>query len=194
MKSLKGKYIKSDAKISRAILLNWLKWFATIFFFFGMFTATNAQEAIPAAGGNATGQGGSVSFTVGQVVYTTVSSQEHMVSQGVQQPYEISVVTSSEEITLIGFDVQAYPNPATDFVTLRVESALNQHFQPLAYELFDMTGRVLEKKNISASHTNIQMKHLAPATYFLKVYHSAKATSLRQSSTVQSKTFKIIKN
>lgn len=154
---------------------------------------SGAQEAIPAAGGTLTGTGGSVSFTVGQVVYTTVSGQEHTVSQGVQQPYEISVLTSSEEITPIGFDVQAYPNPATDFVTLRVESALNQHFQSLAYELFDMTGRVLEKKTISSDHTNIPMGHLAPATYFVKVYHSAKTTSLMQSSSVQSKTFKIIK-
>lgn len=154
---------------------------------------SGAQEAIPAAGGTVTGDGGSVSFTVGQVVYTTVSGEEHTVSQGVQQPYEIWVVTSSEEIPISGIDVQAYPNPATDFVTLRVESALNQHFQPLAYELFDMTGRVLEKKTISSSHTNIPMGHLAPATYFLKVYHSAKTTTLMQSSSVQSKTFKIIK-
>lgn len=159
----------------------------------GMIRTANAQEAIPAAGGTVTGQGGSVSFTVGQVVYTTVSGEEHTVSQGVQQPYEIWVVTSSEEIPISGIDIQAYPNPATDFVTLRVESALNQHFQPFAYELFDMTGRVLEKKTISSSHTNIPMGHLAPATYFVKVYHSAKTTFLMQSSSVQSKTFKIIK-
>ncbi len=194
MKSLKGKYIKSDAKINRANLQNWVKWVAAIFFLSGMIRTANAQEAFPAAGGTVNGQGGSVSFTVGQVVYTTVSSQEHTVSQGVQQPYEISVVTSSAEITLTGFEVQAFPNPATDFLTLSVETEINQHFQSLAYELLDVNGRVLEKKNISASHTNIQMKHFAPATYFLKVYHAAKSTSIRQSSSVQTKTFKIIKN
>ena len=171
----------------------WLKWSAAIFFLSGMVTSTYAQQAIPAAGGNATGQGGSASFSVGQVIYTAISGQENSVIQGVQQPYEISVVTSSEEITLTGIDVQAYPNPATDFLTLSVETEMNQHFQSIAYELLDMNGRVLEKKNISASHTNIQMKHLAPATYFLRVYHAATSLSFSRSSSVQTKTFKIIK-
>lgn len=34
-------------------------------------TRLQAQEAIPASGGNATGNGGSASYSVGQVVYTT---------------------------------------------------------------------------------------------------------------------------
>ncbi len=154
---------------------------------------SGAQEAIPAAGGTVTGQGGSVSFTVGQVVYTTVSGEEHTVSQGVQQPYEIWVVTSSEEIPISGIDVQAYPNPATDFVTLRVEAALNQQLQVLTYELFDMTGQVLEKKAISADHTNIPMGHLAPATYLLKVYNTSGIRSSEPNFSIKSKTFKIIK-
>lgn len=167
-----------------------------IFIVLGFLTGTltaGAQEAIPAGGGIATGQGGTVSFTVGQVVYTTVSGREHKVSQGVQQPYEISVVTFSEEIVLSGMDVDAYPNPTTDLVTLRVQPAQNQQIQPLVYELFDMTGRVLEKKAISADHTNIVMGHLAPATYFLKVYNTSGIRSSGRDPSVQSKTFKIIK-
>lgn len=162
------------------------------FLMFGTFTS-GAQEAIPAAGGTVTGQGGSVSFTVGQVVYTTVSGQEHTVFQGVQQPYEISVVTSIDEIPFSGIDVQAYPNPANDFVTIRVESGLNEHYQTLTYELFDMTGRVLEKKTISSDLTNIPMVHLAPATYLLQVYNSSGTRSSESNLTIYSKTFKIIK-
>jgi len=193
MKSLKGKYIKSDAKINRANLQKWVKWFATIFFLSGMIMAANAQEAIPASGGTVNGQGGSVSFTVGQVVYTTDSSQEHTISRGVQQPYEISVVTSSSEITLTGIDVQAYPNPATDFLTLRIEAVQNKNVQSLVCELFDMNGRMLEKQNITSSHTNIRMSHLAASSYLLKVYNAPDISSSGQNSSVQSKTFKIIK-
>ncbi len=162
------------------------------FLMFGTFTS-GAQEAIPAAGGTATGQGGSASFTVGQVVYTVLSGEGNLVIQGVQQPYEISVVTSSEEIPIAGIDVLAYPNPATDFVTLRVESSLIQDLQPLAYELFDMAGRVLEKQNITSNYTNIRMNHLASSTYFLKVYNATGVSSSGPNSSVQSKTFKIIK-
>jgi hypothetical protein len=56
----------------------------------------HAQSTIPATGGNAAGNGGSVSYTVGQIVYTTVSGTNGSVAQGVQQPYEISVVTGIE--------------------------------------------------------------------------------------------------
>jgi hypothetical protein len=152
-----------------------------------------AQESANTTGGNASGSGGSVSYSVGQVAYQTHTGTSGSVAEGLQQAYEISVVTSSEKITLIGIDIQAYPNPATDFLILSVESKMNQHVESFAYELLDINGRVLEKKNISASHTNIQMGHLIPATYFLKVYHAAPATSFRQSSSVQTKTFKIIK-
>jgi hypothetical protein len=193
MKSLKGKYIKSDAKINRANLQNWVKWVAAIFFLSGMIRTANAQEAIPAAGGTATGQGGSASFTVGQVVYTVLSGQGHSAIQGVQQPYEISVVTSSGEIPFAGADIQVFPNPATDFLTLRIELVQNQNVQSLVCELFDMNGRVLEKQNITSSHTNIRMSHLAPSTYFLKVYNKSNTRSSGQNSSVQSKTFKIIK-
>ena len=43
-----------------------------------------AQNAIPAAGGNAAGAGGTVSYTVGQAVYTTNTGTTGSVVQGVQ--------------------------------------------------------------------------------------------------------------
>ena len=56
-----------------------------------------AQEAIPAAGSNAIGSGGSVSYSVGQVVYTINTGTNGSVAEGVQQPYEISVVVGIEQ-------------------------------------------------------------------------------------------------
>ncbi|MEE4177590.1 MAG: hypothetical protein V2I46_08780, partial [Bacteroides sp.] len=50
------------------------------------------QEAVVPAGGNATGSGGSVSYTAGQVFYLIHSGPSGSVSQGVQQPYEIFAV------------------------------------------------------------------------------------------------------
>ncbi|RLD56213.1 MAG: T9SS C-terminal target domain-containing protein, partial [Bacteroidetes bacterium] len=67
-----------------------------------------AQEVIPATGGEASGSGGSASYTVGQVVYTTnTGTNGNSVSQGVQQPYEISVVTGIAEAKDINLEVSA---------------------------------------------------------------------------------------
>jgi len=66
-------------------------------------TIIQGQSTIPSTGGNATGSGGSVSYTVGQITYRTFSGTNGSIAEGVQQTYEISVVTANkitEAITL----------------------------------------------------------------------------------------------
>ncbi|SDD23663.1 T9SS type A sorting domain-containing protein [Williamwhitmania taraxaci] len=139
-----------------------------------------AQDAIPTTGGNATGVGGSASYTVGQVIYTTNTGTSGSVAQGVQQPYEISVVSGIGD-NKINLSCSTYPNPTTDKLTLRIETNENLN---LTYQLFDITGKLLESKKVEGSETNISMGSLTPAIYFLKVSDGAKEV----------KTFKIIKN
>ena len=83
-------------------------------------TGLQAQNAVPATGGNASGSGGTVAYSVGQVVYTTNTATNGSVAQGVQQPFEISVVTGLEEAKGINLALSAYPNPTTDFLNLKV--------------------------------------------------------------------------
>lgn len=56
-------------------------------------TGLQAQTSVNATDGDVSGSGGSVSYSVGQVVYTTHTGTSGSVAEGVQQPYEISVVT-----------------------------------------------------------------------------------------------------
>ena len=72
-------------------------------------TGLHAQEAIITSGGDASGSTGSVSYTIGQVVYTTNTGTNGSAAQGVQQPYEISVVTGLEEAKGINLDFSVYP-------------------------------------------------------------------------------------
>jgi hypothetical protein len=144
-------------------------------------STVSAQESINATGGNASGSGGSASYSVGQVVYATNTGANGSVAQGVQQPYEISVVTGLEEAKGINLSVSAYPNPTTDYLTLEVKDVelLNLHFQ-----LYDMNGKLLQNEKITGNQTSIVMSNLLPATYFVKVIQGNKEV----------KTFKIIKN
>ena len=137
-----------------------------------------AQQASVAAGGDAAGSGGSVAYSVGQVVYTTHTGTTGSVAQGVQQAYQISSSgVSNPEIDL---RVSAYPNPTTDFLTLSVESG---EAQKLSYQLLDMNGKMLGNSRLSANQTQISMVTFVPATYYLKV--------MRGNTVV--KTFTIIK-
>jgi len=145
-------------------------------------TGLQAQTAVPATGSNASGSGGTVSYSVGQVVYTTnTGGSNGSVAQGVQQPFEISVVTGLEEAKGINLSVSAYPNPTTDFLNLKIENYDNTN---LSYQLFDISGKLLETKKLEGNQTNIVMSNLVPATYFVKVTDGNKEV----------KTFKIIKN
>jgi uncharacterized protein (TIGR02145 family) len=47
----------------------------------------NAQTSVNGAGGEATGSNGQMSFSVGEIVYTTMSNASYSVAQGIQQPY-----------------------------------------------------------------------------------------------------------
>lgn len=147
-------------------------------------TGLQAQNAVPATGGNASGSGGTVSYSVGQVVYTTNTGTNGSVAQGVQQPFEISIVTGLEEAKGIDLMVSAYPNPTTEYVKLKVDASTSLSIQSMSYQLFDISGKLLETKKITGNETGIDMSNLVPATYFLKVTEGNK----------ELKTFKIIKN
>jgi len=156
---------------------------ATLLTFTFSLSTLMAQETIPATGGNASGSGGTVSYSVGQVVYTTNTGANGSVAQGVQQAFEISVVTGIEEAKGINLVVSAYPNPTTDFLILKVDASASLSIKSLSYQLFDMNGKLLQNKKIEGNETSIVMSNLVPATYFVKVTEGNKEV----------KTFKIIK-
>ena len=144
-------------------------------------TGLQAQTAAPTTGGNASGSGGTVSYSVGQLVYTTNTGTNGSVAQGVQQAFEISVVTAIEQAKGINLSVSAYPNPTTDFLTLRIDEF---EISNLSYQLYDINGKLLQSEKITGNQTSIVMRNLVPATYFVKVIQGNKEV----------KTYKIIKN
>jgi len=150
------------------------------------FSTIHAQEVIPATGGNATGSGGSVSYTIGQTFYSTNSGTNGSVAEGVQQPYEIyhtpPGIKKAKDISL---SCTAYPNPTMDFLTLKVE---NYKISKLYYQLYDLNGKLLENKKITTNETIISVSNLPSGTYLLQI---AKLKSL---SKTDIKTFKIVKN
>ena len=147
---------------------------------FGVTTA-KAQQSSNTAGGNATGTGGTVSYSVGQMNYTTNTGTSGSACQGVQQPYEIYMVTSVDEAKNLNINLSAFPNPTFDFLTLKIESSTTKN---LSYLLLDMNGKLLATQILDGTETKIGMNNYAAATYFIKITENNNTL----------KTFKIIKN
>lgn len=139
-----------------------------------------AQETVPTSGGDASGSGGSASYTIGQVVYSVNAGATGSLVQGVQQPFEISnlVGIEFEEINL---ELVAYPNPTQNALFLTIGTYNNEK---LTYQLYDMQGKLLDSKPVVNSRTAISMQHLSENTYLLSVLKNDRLI----------KTFKIMKN
>jgi hypothetical protein len=142
-----------------------------------------AQETITTAGGNASGSGGTSSFTLGQIFYHTHESASGSVAEGVQQPYEIYVITSVEDVADFSLSMKAFPNPVINRLQLVVDEMVDFSLIGYHFRLLDNQGRTLQSDRIVNHHTEIDMSQLPPAVYFVRVMDSRR----------ELKTFKVIK-
>ena len=143
-------------------------------------TGLKAQQSISASGKDASGSGGSVNYTVGQVDYISATSSGGQIFQGVQQPYEIFAV-GINELSNISLTYKVYPNPTVEFLDLDIADGSTEH---LSLSITDINGKVLLQNDIIENKTKISMQSFTTGTYFLQITDKNKKL----------KTFKIIKN
>jgi hypothetical protein len=139
-----------------------------------------AQETTAITGGNASGSTGSVSYTVGQILYNTISGTNGYIVQGVQQPYEISVVTAIERTDDFNLHCVVYPNPTSGQAKLVFES---NDYENLSFRLYDIKGDILQVNKFESIETVISLENQSSGVYFLHVLKNG----------VEVKVFKIIK-
>lgn len=143
-------------------------------------TNLQAQEAIPTSGGDASGSGGSSSYSVGQLFYHTYTGSNESVAEGVQQPYEISIHIGIENTGGIQLSCIVYPNPTQDYLNLKI---VNYDLTNLSYQLYDISGKLITNTRIIGNETKINMLSLSPAVYFIRIMDGNKNV----------KTFRVIK-
>ncbi|TKS55408.1 T9SS type A sorting domain-containing protein, partial [Mesohalobacter halotolerans] len=131
--------------------------------------SVQAQNSVNSSGGDATGSGGTLAYSLGQVVYTINADASGTVSQGVQQAYEIFTLKVKEPIRNISLSV--FPNPTVNHLNLQI-SDYNQ--EKLSYFLFDLQGKLIKDGKIKAKQTQISTSGLPSATYILYIRNKNK--------------------
>lgn len=139
-----------------------------------------AQDVLLSSGGDATASPGSVSFSVGQVAYTSQSSQSGVVSAGVQQPIEFITVGYTEPFADV--TVGIYPNPTKDKLILELSGEYQEHGQQ-SFSLYDLYGKLLLQERILSKSVIVPLDKYTHGMYLLKVSHNDDII----------KTFKVIK-
>jgi hypothetical protein len=138
-----------------------------------------AQQDILSASFDATGAGGTVSWSVGEVPYSAWTTEFGTITEGVQQPYEIFTMSIIEKFTSAPGCV-VFPNPTTGNVTLKF---LKNTPNDLTFCIYDMEGTQVSRDTIDSEESCIPMDDLKPAIYFLVI--------LEKNQPI--KTYKIIK-
>jgi hypothetical protein len=137
-----------------------------------------SQSNTVSAGGDAEGDNGSISYSIGQVVYTSAQGSNGNINQGVQQPYDIGVVTGIDEV---GINLSVFPNPTSGLLTLTVA---DDDASLLSYQLFDVAGRMIDTRNKLNSTNTISLDAYATGVYTLSVSRENK----------QVKSFRVVRN
>ena len=141
---------------------------------------TLAQENINAAGGDSKSQSGSVSYSVGQNFYSSISGNGVEINEGIQQPYEVYNVISIDEVSYTEL-IDVYPNPTQGKLTIELQEL---DLRMIDCQVYDLKGNLVQNIKINSLKTDIFLDEVTSGTYLVYVKQVGK--------TIQ--TFKIIKN
>ena len=128
-----------------------------------------AQSAIVPVGGDAQGNGGSVSYTVGQMAVESAANSNGSINvlEGVQQPYEIMTV-GVDDYPQIALNAIVYPNPTENIAQLQL-NGFEIPTDGLRATLYNSNGKQLQNVTVTEDLTTFQIGQYATGTYYLEV-------------------------
>lgn len=126
-----------------------------------------SQQAVSVSGGDATGATGSVSYTVGQTFFKTYNTPLASIHEGVQQPYEIFVISSVENTFSEAIQIEVYPNPVLENLIIEV-GELNA--RSLNFQLISTEGKLLQSGQFSEKTNYLNMGEVPSGLYFLSFF------------------------
>ena len=138
----------------------------TLLFILTFTMNVSAQQTANASGKNVSQNNTSVSYSIGEVYYNTTSNANSVITQGIQQPYEIYLISgigNEKDVMLI----TAFPNPTSTVLKLLIQDI---KLDGLNYKLYDLLGKEILSGDIQKNQTELDLNNLMPAVYFIKVF------------------------
>ncbi len=118
-------------------------------------------------------------WSVGELQTETYSAATNILTQGFHQG-TYSVSTFVQQPALM-FNISAFPNPATDFINLKID---NDAISEIQFTITDFSGKVLQKGKILDKLSLLDFSTYATDAYFLSITQNNQFL----------KSFKILKN
>ena len=129
----------------------------------------SAQSSVVPTGGTASGNGGTLTYTVGQIAAQNNSDGTTSISEGVQQPYEIQTI-GIDNYPGITLNAILYPNPTQGNLQLVMsQEQLEMVNGQWLMKVFDANGKYLLSKQIDGETTLLDLSPYATGTYYINV-------------------------
>lgn len=124
-----------------------------------VFGTGSAQEVISSAGETLQSSTTSLDFTLGQLVISTETSSNIIITQGFQQSFEeiVDALAVAQEAVV----VRTYPNPTRGFLTIASESE-----QEIRYTIYSLMGNKVANGTFQ-KNTQLNIEKFAKGTYQL---------------------------
>jgi hypothetical protein len=122
------------------------------------------HDVVSASGASFKQSSGYITYTIGELVTTTLTVPGKVLTQGfLQTGLPKSWAVAVEDMP--DFDLSVYPNPVNDVLYMQVDL-----LPGLQYTLHDVTGVMIAQGSVLDERTEIDFSYLSPAIYILRVF------------------------
>jgi len=132
------------------------------------FSQYQVHQLISSNGGFYESTDFSISWSVGEIVTETLSSSNHIITQGFHQSF-IEPVGIDDKSTEYDSYIMIFPNPAYSFLKIRITTKDNESY-PSHYQLYNSSGQRITLSEITIPETIIDVQSYMSGIYFLKLY------------------------
>ena len=129
------------------------------------------HELVSASGASFKNSSGYISYSIGEVITTTLISSSAILTQGFHQTRLRTVPVINQS----AIQMSVFPNPVKDLLILQIGDPLG-----FDYLLYDVRGGLLERGQVLDERTEINFSALAPAVYILRVTNRKEEVRLFQ--------------
>ena len=135
-------------------------------------------ELVSSSGGHYEGSSYQLDWSIGEVAVETYTGTTYTLSQGFHQ--NTYTVTAVKKLKFDNVEITAYPNPTSDFITIKNSDKLQKD---LTVEVADIQGKIYLIEKYTSDKKKVNFAKFSAGMYFLNV--KLKGTTI--------KSFKIIK-
>ena len=128
-------------------------------------------QVIGASGKTGTQAGLTFSYTVGEPVITTLTGDTRKLTQGFHQP-ELCMLVSTLDLDLAAWDIEVFPNPTPDVLTVRFS---DEKGSSLRASVFNLLGQIMISNQILSQPGGSRLDCAAwqPGVYILQLQDPA---------------------